>query len=92
MAQYLRVNNHCHEIALKLDWTTARVAKAIWTACRYLALTGQDLTEPSSTLVAGNKKKGDSVKASDKMKDKKKNDDANNNNEKPGTKRKRRQT
>ena len=51
MAQYLRVNEHCHEIAQKLDWTTARVAKAIWTACRYLALTGKHLTEaePSSS-------------------------------------------
>jgi hypothetical protein len=45
MAQYLRVNEHCHELAQKLDWTTARVAQAIWTACRYLALTGKDLTE-----------------------------------------------
>lgn len=84
MAQYLRVNDHCHEIAQRLDWTTARVAKVIWTACRYLVITGQDLTEPSSKLAD---KKSDNVKVN--VNDKK-NDDENNN-KKPRAKRKRRQ-
>jgi hypothetical protein len=84
MAQYLRVNDHCHEIAQKLDWTTARVAKAIWTACRYLAITGQDLTDPFSRTA--DKTAATTVTVTDQMV---MNDDENN--EKPRAKRKRRQ-
>jgi len=47
MANYLRVNNRCLQLARTLGdgWTTSRVAKTIWTAARYLAVNGVDLTD-----------------------------------------------
>jgi hypothetical protein len=46
VSNYLRVNSRCLQLARDLgaDWTTARVAKTIWTAARFLALNGRDLT------------------------------------------------
>ena len=47
ISNYLRVNSRCLQIAKKLgeDWTSGRVAKTVWTAARYLAANGEDLTE-----------------------------------------------
>ena len=84
MAQYLRVDERCHEIAQKLDWTTARVAKAIWTACRYLANTGKDLTDGSSST--------ETTQDVDNVKSNGKKNDIDDNKSEPRSKRKRRQT
>lgn len=47
ISNYLRVNSRCLQLARTLggDWTTSRVAKTIWTAARFLAINGEDLTE-----------------------------------------------
>jgi hypothetical protein len=46
VANYLRVNSRCLQIARKLggEWNTRRVAKTIWIASRFLALQGEDLS------------------------------------------------
>lgn len=46
MSIYLRINSECLKIAKTLggNWTTARVAKVLWTAARVLAQNGDDLT------------------------------------------------
>jgi hypothetical protein len=46
VSNYLRVNSRCMQLArdLGVGWTTARVAKAIWIASRFLAMHGRDLT------------------------------------------------
>jgi hypothetical protein len=46
VANYLRINSRCLQIARKLDgeWSTSRVAKTIWVASRFLALHGEDLS------------------------------------------------
>jgi hypothetical protein len=84
MAQYLRVNERCHEIAQKLDWTTARVAKVIWTACRYHAIKGKNLSDGTSST--------ETTHDVDNVKSNGKKDDIDDNNRKPRSKRKRRQT
>lgn len=50
VSNYLRVNTRCMQLARDLggDWTTSRVAKAIWTAARFLALNGRDLTRETA--------------------------------------------
>jgi hypothetical protein len=47
ISNYLGVNTRCLEKANNLGqgWTTNRVAKTIWTAARFLAVNGKDLTE-----------------------------------------------
>jgi hypothetical protein len=47
ISNYLGVNTRCLETAnhLGFGWTTNRVAKTIWTAARFFALNGKDLTE-----------------------------------------------
>ena len=48
ISNYLRVNSRCLQIAKTLGstWTPHRVAKTIWTAARFLALNGEDLSQP----------------------------------------------
>lgn len=48
LAVYLRVNSRCLQIGKTLDWTPQRVAKTIWTAARFLAYHGEDLTQEAS--------------------------------------------
>lgn len=52
IANYLRVNSRCLQIAHKLGvgWTPSRVAKAIWIAARYLALYDEDLSKYEQSL------------------------------------------
>lgn len=52
---YLRINARCMQLARTLGegWTASRVAKAIWTAARYLALHGDDLTESDEAAASG---------------------------------------
>jgi hypothetical protein len=47
VSQYLTINAHCLEIAHNLGgtWTPRRVAESIYTAARYLATHGKDLTQ-----------------------------------------------
>jgi hypothetical protein len=47
ITQYVRVNSCCLKLASELGpgWTTSRVARAIWTAAKFSASFGQDLTE-----------------------------------------------
>ena len=46
ISNYLRVNSRCLQIAKTLGagWTPSRVAKTIWTAARFLAANGEDLS------------------------------------------------
>lgn len=46
ISNYLRVNSRCLQLAKNLggEWTASRVAKTIWTAARFLAINGEDLT------------------------------------------------
>ena len=55
ISNYLRVNSRCLQIAKTLggSWTSSRVAKTIWTAARFLAANGEDLS-----LAHQRKKKG----------------------------------
>lgn len=44
ISHYMRVNSRCLQLAQKLGWTSSRVARTIWTAARFLAIHGKDLT------------------------------------------------
>jgi hypothetical protein len=46
IGNYLDVNSRCLQLAQKLGagWNTSRVARTIWTAARFLAIHGRDLT------------------------------------------------
>jgi hypothetical protein len=74
ISNYLRVNSRCLQIAHKLGkgWTTARVAKSIWTAARYLAASGADDEVSKHDDNDGNKEESGSS-----------NDDDNNDEKKP---------
>lgn len=55
ISNYLRVNSRCLQLAKNLggDWTTSRVAKTIWTAARFLAINGKDLTKEIRNPMTG---------------------------------------
>lgn len=65
ISNYMRVNTRCLQIARKLGdgWTTSRVAKTIWTAARFLATQGEDLTEST-----GKKKRKPAAKSRENTK------------------------
>ncbi|GKY99385.1 hypothetical protein MPSEU_000893200 [Mayamaea pseudoterrestris] len=58
LSQYVRINSRCLQIAQKLGlgWTTSRVARAIWTAAREMAMHGIDLSQDKAKDTAGHSK------------------------------------
>jgi hypothetical protein len=53
--QYVKINSRCLQLAHALGptWTTSRVAKAIYTAARVLAIHGTQVIEPKEASEAG---------------------------------------